>query len=104
MFWYLWTSAEAAPPITGEDKEMATGDREEDPLPEEMYLPQDMEAPLDALTAERKDITCAIVPRRNSYPTMRKITDKPTSSIYKMKGNKTTATTMKCMMPKNQTQ
>ena len=101
MFWYLWTSAEAAPPITGEDEGMATGDREEDLLPGEMYLPQDMEAPLDVLIVEKKDAMCAIVPRRNSYPAMRKITGKPTSSIYRTKGNKTTVTTMKQRIPKN---
>ena len=38
MFQYPWTSAEAAPPSTGGDKETATGDKGEDTLPEEMYL------------------------------------------------------------------
>ena len=56
------------PQITGEDEETATGGREEDLLPGEMYLPQDMEAPLDALTAEKKDTMHATAPRRNSYP------------------------------------
>ena len=68
MFWYPWTSAEAMPPITGEDEEMATGDREEDLLPGEMYLPQDMEAPLDVLIAGKKETMCTTVHRRNSYP------------------------------------
>ena len=32
-------------PTTGEDKGTATGDKEEDLLPGEMYPPQDMEVP-----------------------------------------------------------
>ena len=104
MCQYPWISAEVTPPITGGDKEMATGDREEDLLPGEMYLPQDMEAPLDALIAERKDIMHITVPRRNSYPTIRGTTDKPTSLTYKMKMNRTIVMTTKCMMSKKQTQ
>ena len=83
---------------------MATGDREEDLLPGEMYPPQDMEASLDVLIAGKKDTMHTIAHRRNSYPAMRKITDKPTSLTYRMKENKTTVTTMKCMMPKSQIQ
>ena len=104
MSQYPWTSAEAAHPIIGEDEGTATGDREEDLLPGEMYLPLDMEAPLDVLTVGRKDITHATVPRRNSYPVMRGTTDKPTSLTYKMKRNRTTIMTTKCMRSKNQTQ
>ena len=102
MFQYPWTSAEVMPPITGEDEETATGDREEDLLPEEMYPPQDMEAHPDALILEKKDIMHATVLRRNSYPTMRGTTDKPTSSIYRIKRNRTIATTTKCTMSKKQ--
>ena len=104
MSQYPWTSAEAAHPITGEDKGTATGDKEEDLLPGEMYLPQDMEASLDASIVERRDTMCATVPRRNLYPTMRGTTDKPTSSTYKMRKNRTTVTTTKCMMSKKRTQ
>ena len=55
MSQYLWTSAEAAPPTIGKDEEMATGDKEEDLLLEEMYLPQDTGAPMHASTVARKD-------------------------------------------------
>ena len=97
MSQYPWTSAEATHPITGENKEVATGDREEDLLLEEMCLPQDMEAPPDASTAEKKDIMHATAPKRSSYPKMKETTDRPTSLIYKMKKNRTTAMTTKCM-------
>ena len=49
------------PPTIGGDKEMATGDKEEeDHQPEEMYLHQDMETPLkhNASTVEKKGIMC----------------------------------------------
>ena len=92
-----WISAEAPPPTTGEDEGMATGDREEDLLPEEMYPPQDMEAPPDASTVGKKDTMHATVPKRNSYPTIRE--NKPISLIWKKKNR-----TMKCRMPKNLTQ
>ena len=104
MSWYPWTSAEAAHLTTGEDEGMATGDKEEDLLPGEMYLLQDMEAPPDASIVERKDIMCAIAPKRNSYPIMRETTDKPISSTYKMKGSKTSAMITKCTMSKKWTQ
>ena len=38
MFQYPWTLAEVAHPIIGKDEEMATGDKEGDPLLEETYL------------------------------------------------------------------
>ena len=104
MSWYPWTSAEAVHPITGEDKGTATGDKEEDLLPGETYPPQDMEAPLDASIVERRDTTHATVPKRNSYPITRGTTDKPTSLTYRMRKNKTTVTSIKCMMSKKQTQ
>ena len=104
MSQYPWTSAEAAHPITGEDEEVATGDREEDLLLGEMYLPQDMEAPLDASIVEKKDIMHTTAPKRSSYPEMKETTDRPTSLIYKMKKNRTTATTTKCMTFKKLTQ
>ena len=90
--------------ITGEDEEMVTGDKEEDLLPEEMYLLWDMGAPPDVSTAEKKGTMCAIVLRRSSYLTMKETTGKPTSSTYKMKKNKTNAMTTKCMMSKKLTQ
>ena len=70
MSQYPWTSAEVVPPITGEDEEATTGDKEEDPLPKETYLPQDMGAPPHASTVARKDNMCATVLKRSSYPTM----------------------------------
>ena len=90
------------PPTIGGDEEMETGDKEEDHQPEVMYLPQDMETPQHALTltVEKKGTMCATAPRRSSYPVMKGITNKPTSLTYRRKGNKT----MKCRMPKNQTQ
>ena len=79
MFQYLWTSAEAVHPTTGEDEGTVTGDKEEDLLPGEMYLPQDMEVPPDASTVERRDTMHTTAPKRNSYPVTRGTTDKPTS-------------------------
>ena len=90
--------------ITGEGEEMATGDKEEDLLPEETYLLWDMKVPLDVSTAEKKDTMHAIAPRRSSYLAMKETTGKPTSSTYKMKKNKTNAMTTKCMMSKKLTQ
>ena len=104
MFQCPWTSAEGMHQITGEDEEMATGDKEEDLLPEEMYPLRDMEVPLDVSTAEKKDTTHAIAPRRSSYLAMKETIGKPTSSTYKTKKNKTNATTTKCMMSKKLTQ
>ena len=92
------------PPITGEDEEAATGDKEEDLLPEEMYLLQGMEAHLDASIVERKDTMHTTVPRRDSYPIMKETTNKPTSLTYKMRRNRTTVMTTKCTMSKKQTQ
>ena len=104
MSQYLWTSAEATYPITGEDKGMATGGKEEDLLLGEMYLPQDMEAPQDASIVGRRDTIHATAPKRNSYPIMRGTTDKPTSSTYRMRRNRTIVMTIKCMTSKKQTQ
>ena len=104
MSWYPWTSAEATHPITGEDKGMATGDKEEDLLPGETYLPQDMEAPLDASIVEKRDTMHATAPKRSSYPIMRGTTDKPISSIYRMRKYKTTVMITKCTMHKKLTQ
>ena len=95
MSWYPWISAEDVHLITGEDEEMAIGSKEGDLLPEETYLPQDMEVPLDVSTAEKKGITCATAPKRSSYPTMKETTDKPTSLTCKMRKNRTTAMTIK---------
>ena len=64
-------------PTTGEDKEVATGDKEEDLLPEETYLPQDTEVPLHASTVAKKGTIHATVLKRNSHPTMKE--NKPTS-------------------------
>ena len=83
---------------------MATGDKGEDPLLGEMYLPQDMEVPLDASTVEKKGIMHATAPKRNSYPEMRGTTDKPTSLIYKMRKNRTTVMTIRCTTFKKLTQ
>ena len=91
-------------PITGEDEEMATGGKGEDLLLEEMYPPQDMEAPLDASIVERRDTMCATAPKRNLYPEMRGATDKPTSSTCKMRKNRTTVMTTKCTTSKKLTQ
>ena len=104
MSWYPWTSAEAMHPTTGEDKGMATGGKEEDLPLGEMYPPQDMEAPLDASTVERRDTMHATAPKRNLYPVMRGTTDKPTSSTYKMRRNRTTVMTTRCMTFKKLTQ
>ena len=104
MSWYPWISAEDAHPITGEDEEVATGDKEEDLLPEEMYLPQDMEVHLDVSIAEKKGIMHITAPKRSSYPTMKETTDKPTSLTCKTRKNRTTAMTTKCMMSKKPTQ
>ena len=65
------------PPTTGEDQEVATGDKEEDLLPEEMYLPQDTGAPLHASTVARKGTMSTTVLKRNSYLIMKE--NKPTS-------------------------
>ena len=91
-------------PTIGEDREVATGGKEGDPLLEEMYLPQGMEALQDASTAERMGITHTTAPKRNSYPAMKETTGKPTSLTYKMKKNKTKAMTTKCMTSKKLTQ
>ena len=98
MSQYPWISAEATPSTTGGDKEMAIRDKGEDPLPEETYLLQDIEAPLDALTVGMRDTTHATALKRNSYPATRG--NKPTLSTWRKKENRT----MKCRMPKNQTQ
>ena len=86
-------------PAIGEEEGMETGDKEEDHQPEETYLCLDTEAPLHALTAEKKNIMHATAPRKSSYPVMRGTTNKPTLLTYRKKGSKT----MKCRMPKNQT-
>ena len=104
MSQYPWTSAEATHPITGEDEGVVTGDREEDLLLGEMYLPQDMEAPPDASIVEKKDIMHATAPKRSSYPETKETTNRPTSLIYKMRKNRTTATTIKCTASKKLTQ
>ena len=85
---------------TGEGKEMATGGKEEDLLPEEMYLLWDMEVPLDVSTVEKKGTMCATAPKRSLYLTMKETTGKPTSSTYKMKKNRTNVMTTKCMTSK----
>ena len=90
--------------IIGEDEEIVTGDKEEDVLPEEMYLLQDMEVPLDVSTVEKKDTTHAIAPRRSSYLAMKGTTGKPTSSTYRTKRIKTNAMTTRCMTSKKLTQ
>ena len=64
------------PPIIGGDEEMATGDKGEDPLLEETYLLQDMEAPLHASTAAKKGTMHKTALKRNSYPTTKE--SKPT--------------------------
>ena len=104
MSQYPWTLAEAMHPIIGGDEEMATGDKEEDLLPEETYLPQDTEVPLDASIVEKKDTMHAIAPKRSSYPEMKDTTDRLTSLTYKMRKNRTNAMTTKCMMSKKLTQ
>ena len=58
-------------PTTGEDKEVATGDKEEDLPLEEMYLPQDMGVLPDASTVAKKDIMHVTVLKRSSYPAMK---------------------------------
>ena len=83
---------------------MATGGKEEDLLLGEMYPPQDMEVPQDASTVGKRDTIHATAPKRNSYPITRGTTDKPTSLTYRMRRNRTTVTTIKCMMSKKQTQ
>ena len=103
MFQYQWISAEVVHPTIGEDEEMATGGKEEDPLPEEKYLPQDMEVLPDVLTAERKGIMCAIAPKRSSYLAMKETTDKPISSTCKTKRNKTNAMITRCTTSKKPT-
>ena len=104
MSQYPWTSAEVMHPIIGEDEEMATGDKEEDLLPGEMYPPQDTEAPLDVSIAERKDTMHATAPKRSSYPEMKETTDRPTLLTYRMRKNRTNAMTIKCMTSKRLTQ
>ena len=83
---------------------MATGGKEEDLLLGGMYLPQDTEAPQDASIVERRDTMHATAPKRNSYPVTRGTTDKPTSSTYRMKRNRTIVMTTKCMTSKKWTQ
>ena len=83
---------------TGEDEEMATGGKEEDLLPEEMYPLRDTEALLDASTVEKKGTTCTTAPKRSLYLAMKETTGKPTSSTYKMKRGRINAMTTKCMM------
>ena len=100
MFQYPWTLAGVMHPITGKDGEMAAGDKEGDPLLEETYLLQGMEALQDASTAERKGIMHTTAPKRSTYPAMKETTGKPTSLTYKMKRNKTNAMTTKCMTSK----
>ena len=85
---------------TGEAKETETGDKEEDLLPEEMYLLRDMEVPLDVSTAEKRGTMHTIAPKRSSYLTMKETTGKPTSSIYKTKKNRINVMTTKCMTSK----
>ena len=104
MSWYPWISAEDTHLITGEDEEMAIGGKEGDLLPEETYLPQDMEVPPDVSSAEKKAIMHATAPKRNSYPAMKETTDKPTSLTCKTRKNRTTATTIKCTTSKKLTQ
>ena len=104
MSQYLWTSAEAMHPIVGEDEGMATGDKEEDLLPGEMYLLQDMEILLDASIVERRDTMHATAPKRDSYPIMRRTTDKLTSLTYRMRKNRTTVMITRCTMRKKLTQ
>ena len=104
MSWCPWISAEDAHPITGEDEEMATGGKEEDLQPEEMYPLQDMEAPPAVSTVEKKGITHAIAPKRSSYPAMKETTDKPTSLTCKTKKSRTNVMTIKCMTSKKLTQ
>ena len=87
-------------PITGEGKEMATGDKEEDLLPEEMYPLRDTEVPPDVSTVEKKGTMRATAPKRNLYLAMKETTGKPTSLTYKMKKNRTNVMTTKCMTPK----
>ena len=89
---------------TGEDKEIATGDKEEDLLPEEMYLLQDIEALPDALTVEKKGTMHATAPKRSLYLTMKETTGRPTSLTYKMKKNRINAMTTRCMTFKKPTQ
>ena len=100
MFWCPWTSAEDMHPITGEGKEMATGDREEDLLPEETYLLWDTEVPPDASTVEKKGTMHTTAPKRNLYLAMKETTGKPTLLTYKTKKNRTNVMTTKCMTPK----
>ena len=100
MSQHPWTSAGAMPQTTGGVEEMGTGDKGEDHQPEETYPHQGTETPQDALTVEKRDTMHATAPRRSLYPIMKDITNRPTLLTYKRKGNKT----MKCKMPKNQTQ
>ena len=97
MFRYPWTSAEDMHQTTGEGKEMATGGKEEDLLPEETYPPRDTEVPPDASTAGKKGTTCTTAPKRSLYLKMKEITGRPTSSTYKMKKNRINAMTTRCM-------
>ena len=83
---------------------MATGGKEEDLLLGETYLPQDTEAPQDASTVGMRDTMHATAPKGNSHPVTRGTTDKPTSSTYRIRRNRTTVTTTKCMMSKKWTQ
>ena len=79
---YPWTLAEAVQLITGEVKEMETGDKEEeDHLPEEMYLHQDMETPPrhNASIVEKRDTMHRTALQRDSNHAMRGITNRPTS-------------------------
>ena len=65
------------PSTTEEDREMVTGDKEEDLPLEEMYLLQDTEALLHASTVAKKDTMHIIVLKRSSHPAVRG--NKPTS-------------------------
>ena len=76
---------------------MATGDKEEDLLPEAMYLLQDTEVPPDVSTAEKRDTMHTIAHKRSLHLAMKETTGKPTSSTYKMKKNRTNVMTTKCM-------
>ena len=97
MSQYPWTLAGVVLLIIGEDKEIAIGGKEGDPPLEGMYLLQDTEVLQDASTAEKKATMHTIAPKRSPYPEMKETTDKPISSTYKMKKNKTNAMTTKCM-------
>ena len=100
MSQYSWISAEVMPSTTEGDKEMGTGDKEEDHQPEEMYLHQGTEIPLkcNASTVEKRDTMHEIAPRKDSSLKMKGIIGKQISLTYRKKENRTT----RCRMPKNQ--